>query len=200
MSYTNLAISELSRLHAMAEHLLDLHRPRTHAVRACAPAAVAHEVAALLGIDTTDAAPTIAVQGGAEREVAIAPDALKQVLLNLCHNAREAMQGLGTIEIIITEQPSSVIIEVRDTGPGIPEAALPRVFDPFFTTKSAVHGVGLGLFVSEGIVRSHGGTIVAGNRDHGPGARFVMTLPCGESRVTTDGVYPGATPRPAGAT
>jgi C4-dicarboxylate-specific signal transduction histidine kinase len=55
------------------------------------------------------------------------------------------------------------VIDVFDDGPGIPPDILPRVFDPFFTTKAAVHGVGLGLFVAEGLVRAAGGSIAAGN-------------------------------------
>ncbi len=73
-----------------------------------------------------------------------------------------------------------MVLEVSDDGPGIPEETLARVFDPFFTTKGDVQGVGLGLFVAEGIVRAHGGRIVATNRETG-GARFRIQLPAAES-------------------
>jgi two-component system C4-dicarboxylate transport sensor histidine kinase DctB len=69
------------------------------------------------------------------------------------------------------------VITVGDDGPGIPADLLPRIFDPFVSTKTAVHGVGLGLFVAEGLVRSAGGRIQAWNRSEGPGAIFTLDLP-----------------------
>ena len=77
-----------------------------------------------------------------------------------------------------------VQLEVADNGPGIPPAIVSRIFDPFFTTKEAVHGVGLGLFVAEGLVRTAGGSITVENAapnvdDSTPalgGARFRIAL------------------------
>ena len=69
-------------------------------------------------------------------------------------------------------------IEVSDTGTGIPQALLDRIFDPFFSTKENVHGVGLGLFVAEGLVRSAGGKLsVVDAADGLPGAVFEVSLP-----------------------
>jgi len=72
-----------------------------------------------------------------------------------------------------------VCIEVRDTGPGIPDEALPRIFDPFFTTKPPGEGSGLGLSVSYGIVTELGGVLRAENHADG-GASFIVELPLGE--------------------
>ena len=66
------------------------------------------------------------------------------------------------------------MIEVRDTGPGIPAETLPRLFTPFFTTKA--DGTGLGLTVSTAIIRDHGGTLTGDNRPEG-GAVFRIELP-----------------------
>ena len=95
----------------------------------------------------------------------MAPDALKQVLLNLLQNSRGASTSDGpvNIRIAIVSDGSRMVIDVFDDGPGIPPDILQRVFDPFFTTKEAVHGVGLGLFVAEGLVRAAGGSIAARN-------------------------------------
>jgi C4-dicarboxylate-specific signal transduction histidine kinase len=121
---------------------------------------------------------------------------LKQVLLNLGLNAREAMEDEGPIEIVIGQGESrearAVRVEVLDRGPGIAQEVLPRIFDPFFTTKSQVHGVGLGLFTAEAIVRTYGGRIQAANRTDGPGARFTLDLP--EAR---NGGGPVGDPAPA---
>jgi len=70
-------------------------------------------------------------------------------------------------------------VEVRDTGPGIPPEALPRVFDPFFTTKPPGEGSGLGLSVSYGIVTELGGSLRAEDVADG-GASFTIELPLGE--------------------
>ena len=70
-----------------------------------------------------------------------------------------------------------VAIDVLDRGHGIPPDVEDRIFDPFFTTKEAVHGVGLGLYTAQGLVRAAGGSLEAGNRSDGPGARFTVRLP-----------------------
>ena len=102
---------------------------------------------------------------------------LQQVLLNLITNAQDELRDRdGRREIIIaaTRDPLGCAVEVRDTGPGIPRAILPRVFEPFFTTKET--GAGLGLAISAGIVERFGGRITASNRRDG-GAAFRIVLP-----------------------
>ena len=103
---------------------------------------------------------------------------LQQVILNLITNALQAMasQGGGTLGVATRFDLGQVILEVTDTGPGIPLEARARIFEPFFTTKEEGEGTGLGLSVSYGIVTAHGGTIdLAEVSDEG--TRFVVTLP-----------------------
>jgi two-component system NtrC family sensor kinase len=107
----------------------------------------------------------------------MAPDVLKQVLLSLVQNAREAMPERGSVEITLEQRPSGVFIDVADEGTGLRDDVLPRVFDPFFTTKGGVQGVGLGLFIAEGLVRRSGGRLTAANRPDARGARFRIELP-----------------------
>jgi signal transduction histidine kinase len=102
---------------------------------------------------------------------------LQQVLLNLVSNAQDELrEGLARREITVTARPEAAgcLLEVYDTGPGIPRAVLPRVFEPFFTTKDT--GTGLGLAISAGIVERFGGRISAANRREG-GALFRISLP-----------------------
>src|SRR5213593_714380 len=102
---------------------------------------------------------------------------LQQALLNLITNAQEELRDRdGRREITVTAAPDPLgcLIEVRDTGPGIPRAILPRVFEPFFTTKET--GTGLGLAICAGIVERFGGRITAANRRDG-GAVFRIVLP-----------------------
>jgi len=89
------------------------------------------------------------------------PHQLEQVFLNILMNAIEAMPNGGKLDISVRERrdPSFVQVAVVDTGPGIPPDVLPQIFDPFFTTKEVGKNTGLGLSVSYGIVRTHGGYI-----------------------------------------
>ncbi len=105
---------------------------------------------------------------------------LKQVLFNLVQNGREAAGPGSVVEIRLGVKEGTVVLDVIDEGPGIDDEVLPRIFDPFFTTKEAVHGVGLGLFVAEGLARRYGGRMEAGNRKDGAGARFRIEAPMSE--------------------
>ena len=94
------------------------------------------------------------------------PDELNQVWTNLIHNAIQAMQGKGRLEIGVktcevseTSQVSAVIVEITDSGPGIPDAIKDRIFEPFFTTKPAGEGSGLGLDICKKIIDKHHGKI-----------------------------------------
>lgn len=89
------------------------------------------------------------------------PHQLEQVFLNILMNAIEAMPDGGKLDISVRERqdPRFVQVAVFDTGSGIPPEVLPRIFDPFFTTKEVGRNTGLGLSVSYGIVRTHGGYI-----------------------------------------
>ncbi len=92
--------------------------------------------------------------------VQASPSELQQVLLNLVNNAIDAIERPGGIVTVATRvEGDGVILEVRDTGKGIPEANLGRIFDPFFTTKPVGQGTGLGLPICYGIVEKMGGTI-----------------------------------------
>jgi signal transduction histidine kinase len=189
--FADMAIDELLRMHELTEQMLDVHRPRDPKGSACAVNEIAREVATLLRAGTDPGkqlSVSVVSRDGATARVA--PDSLKQVLLNLGLNACEAMHDEGPIEIVISSGDGQVTIEVLDRGPGIDEDIISRIFDPFFTTKEQVHGVGLGLFTAEAIVRTYGGRIAASNRTDGPGARFTVQLPEAEVRTSetdTDG-------------
>ncbi|MFP4474974.1 MAG: response regulator [Desulfatibacillaceae bacterium] len=103
---------------------------------------------------------------------------LQQCVLNLVMNAVDAMPDGGKLTLAArrNNREDRVRIEVRDTGPGIPEDILPNIFEPFFTTKEEGYGVGLGLSTVYGIVLNHGGTVRAENARDG-GARFLLDLP-----------------------
>ena len=106
---------------------------------------------------------------------------LQQVLLNLIINAEQAMiaaNGRGTLVVRTWHDADqeSVILEINDDGPGIPEELQPKIFDPFFTTKEVGKGTGLGLTVAYAIVQEHGGRIHLESKPNG-GASFYVELP-----------------------
>ncbi len=115
------------------------------------------------------------------------PDQLEQVVINLLVNARDILEEktdaansdrqLITVRTML--QDSHVLIQVEDTGGGIPEAIMHKIFEPFFTTKKVGKGTGLGLSISYGLIKNIGGIIHADNGE--AGARFTITLPVADS-------------------
>ncbi len=101
---------------------------------------------------------------------------LQQVFLNLFLNARDAMPRGGWLTVSTRTDGTSALVEVADTGSGIPPEQLARIYDPFFTTKAIGRGTGLGLSISYGIVREHDGTIRCDSAV-GQGTRFTLSLP-----------------------
>jgi PAS domain S-box-containing protein len=127
---------------------------------------------------------------GGERVLAD-PVQIEQVLMNLCINGRDAMNGHGQLRISL--RPVEIVdavctacqepiqgrfmeLAAIDSGPGVPEALLARIFDPFFSTKAPGQGSGMGLATVHGIVHEHGGHLLVNNEPQG-GAAFRVLLP-----------------------
>ena len=174
---------ELHRLENIVKHFLRLSRPSDldpapvnlgeligHVCDLMRPEAAAREIELVACVD--EPLP-LALADGAQ---------LTQALLNLVINGLQAVPRGGRIEVAAYRQPgsSSVWIEVRDTGPGIPSDKLMAIFEPYYTTKE--EGSGLGLWISQQIATAHGGLLQAANRPHG-GAVFTLQLPAGEKAV-----------------
>jgi signal transduction histidine kinase len=117
-----------------------------------------------------DLAPAPAIVLGMEHQ-------LQQVFLNLFLNARDAMPRGGWLSVSTKfDEDGMVLIEVSDTGSGIPSEYLARIYDPFFTTKAIGRGTGLGLSITYGIVHDHQGSIQCDSA-MGQGTKFTLTLP-----------------------
>lgn len=101
---------------------------------------------------------------------------MKQVFMNMFLNAAEAMSGHGTLTIGTSHENGTVVVRIKDTGCGIPKGHLNKLFDPFFTTKKVGKGTGLGLAVTYGIVKNHGGTFQV-NSVEGKGTEFIIRFP-----------------------
>jgi PAS domain S-box-containing protein len=107
---------------------------------------------------------------------------LQQVFLNLFLNARDAMPRGGWLTIATSlGNDGTAVVEVSDTGSGIPPDQLSRIYDPFFTTKEIGKGSGLGLSITYGIVQEHGGAITC-DSVVGQGTRFVLSLPMASAK------------------
>jgi signal transduction histidine kinase len=104
------------------------------------------------------------------------PDELNQVWTNLIHNAIQAMEGRGKIEIALHKKPTTVLITFKDSGKGIPEEVRERIFEPFFTTKKVGEGSGLGLSIVQKIIEKHQGKIWFESQ-MGVGTTFFVELP-----------------------
>jgi signal transduction histidine kinase len=116
--------------------------------------------------------PSVPVHGSAPQ--------LKQLVLHLLANAREALPGGGTITVEVGTVGGETVLRMTDTGAGIPPFVLPRVFEPFFTTRRERGAGGLGLAAAQTIAAAHGGTLTAESPD-GSGARLTLRLPSAPS-------------------
>lgn len=170
---------ETARLESLVQELRNFVRPRPLALQ---PADLAGVVAAVLSVHTTAYAErNIRIEDAIASDVPLVradPQKLEQVVLNLCHNAVEAMPAGGTLTVRVTAVGDSVCLDVQDTGNGIaPELDL---FVPFVTTKTG--GTGLGLVVVQQIIEGHGGTITYTSAP-GQGTTFTVRLP----RLSSEG-------------
>lgn len=101
---------------------------------------------------------------------------LRQVILNMINNAKDAMPEGGSLKVSTRQKGDFIYINISDTGIGIKEEIVDKIFDPFFTTKDKVKDVGLGLSVSYGFIKEHGGDISVESK-WGSGTSFNINLP-----------------------
>lgn len=116
-------------------------------------------------------------------EIPCLPNQLVQVFTNIILNAVQAVKGEGTLHITTARDNNMIKVGFRDTGPGIPENIRSRIFDPFFTTKEPGRGTGMGLSISYGIVKKHGGTLTV-ESEEGAGTEFAVMLPVDTEQKT----------------
>jgi signal transduction histidine kinase len=167
---------EVRRIDGIVRSLLDLGRPaRTQAV----PVPLA---------DLVRSASRLVTSGPEFREISVEididpalialadPGPLSQVVINLLINAAQAIGGPGRVRLLGAPEDGGVRLEILDSGPGVAPELRERIFEPFFTTKSGAKGTGLGLAVSQHLVRSMSGDIRVSESPEG-GGRFVVSLP-----------------------
>jgi PAS domain S-box-containing protein len=187
-----IAIRECSRISSLVGSLMDFNRPTTNEYEYGNLHECIDEILFLVIKKLKDRNITLSKNYSRNiPKVWIVADQIKQVVLNLVHNAEEAIgDNGGRIEIFTEFKDPYVILTISDNGQGIEEINWEKIFDPFFTTKNVVKGAGLGLSISYGIVSSHGGTILA--RNDLEGCSFIVTLPTNR-RINT--VFEGSIKR-----
>lgn len=167
--------SEVERLSRIAEQYLSVaRRPRPRLLRERVDDLVRELLAFIVPeLDRAGVTSRIEIEDDVP-EVDLDESQLRQALINLVRNAREAMPRGGAIAVGVVRAGPSVEIRIDDEGAGVPEELRASIFDPFFTTKQ--RGTGLGLAVTREIVEAHGGSIHCEPRAEG-GTRFRIVLP-----------------------
>lgn len=165
---------EVERLTAITEQYLRLARVPDPALEPGQLRPVVDELLRFLGPEMQRAGIEVQLTSASLPEVQMDQDQLRQALLNLLRNAREAMPEGGTVQLRLLADADGAVIEIDDAGSGIAEADRDNIFDLFFTTKQ--HGTGLGLPLTQQIVVAHGGTIRCQPSERG-GTCFRVWLP-----------------------
>ena len=192
--YLSLMASETERLTRLINNVLDFSRDRTarrYTIRTVDAVEVAAQIVESQRVRLESRGFSVSLQrvqsgdpgAGTVAAVRADPEALKQVLLNLLSNAEKYSAESKEIAVIVTREPSSILIRVCDRGIGIPERERERVFREFYrvddSLSSGVQGTGLGLTIARRIARDHGGDITCAPRDGG-GTEFIVRLPAAD--------------------
>lgn len=168
---TRIVIEEVESLRAVVARFREFSRPVELQLAPTDLGSLVRDVAALqrdLRVEVRVARDLEPVPADADR--------LRQVLMNLTANVREATREVDEprLDVVVAAEPDAVVIRLEDNGPGIPADQRERVFEPYRSGKAG--GLGLGLALVKGIVLAHGGTIIVDEGELG-GARFTIRLP-----------------------
>jgi two-component system, NtrC family, sensor kinase len=181
LHYLNLAQEETERLITLVQRTLEFYRPSKGQSTATDVNHLIENVLALSNKQLEHGRIQVRAQLQPDLPPILGvPDQLTQVLLNLVINAIEAMPEGGELNLGTTIDAGWLRIGVRDTGPGISPDKAAKIFEPFYTTKA--NGTGLGLAVSYGIIRRHGGRIEVEGAP-GRGTTFTIVLPLDRQTV-----------------
>jgi signal transduction histidine kinase len=179
---TDIINAEISRLERIVRDVLSFARPAAPKLERLATDTLLREVQGLLSPTLEGRAVKLVLEPGPELFLRADGGHLKQVLINLVRNGAEAIDGDGTVTLraraervpLDGRETDAVILEVSDTGKGIPPEVEKRLFDPFFSTKET--GTGLGLPISARLIQNQGGILQYQTR-LGHGTTFGVVLP-----------------------
>lgn len=167
-------VEQTERITRIVRQLLSITRRRAPLREEVDAERLVRRVAALLEVEARRGQVEFEIRRSAPAEVVADGDQLQQVVLNLLRNALAAAPRESALVVELGGDAERLVLEVRDTGPGISAEGRARLFEPFFTTKPG--GTGLGLSVVKSIVQEHGGTVEFVDLP-APGCRVRVTLP-----------------------
>ena len=177
-------VSLINRMASLSRHLRNFARKPNEKLGPVSLAEVLDDTLEIVGARLAAAeAELVADLGDPPPVVTAGSVRLQQVLVNIISNAADAVEGLENrrIELTARREGEHVVVEVRDRGPGVPQAIAERIFDPFFTTKGVGKGLGLGLSISYNIVKDFGGNLSVHDHPDG-GAVFRIVLEAADLR------------------
>jgi two-component system sensor histidine kinase HydH len=198
--FLGIILEEVDRLDGVVGSVLDLARNNRDLVPPIDVNSVIRRTLQVLSTEGADGKVTIETQlDETLPRAAIAPEQLRQVIMNLLRNAVQAVRGDGTVLVVSRPrqrgEATFTAIGVSDDGPGISRVALKKIFLPFFTTKD--DGTGLGLAICQRIVQDAGGRIEVRSRE-GEGATFDVLLPAAMDALGTPAPSPAQSQEPPG--
>ena len=178
LRYLTTIMKNIERISRIVRELVDFSRPSNYEPRPTDVNEVARTAVGIVKYDSRSKQIQFHLELSPELpRVFLVADQLLQVFINILFNAVDAMEHCGSDLLIQTEkQEESIVIQIRDTGCGIPESDLNKIFEPFYTTKEVGKGTGLGLSVSYGIIKNWGGEIRVESQVN-RGSTFTIILP-----------------------
>ena len=193
---TDIIAAEIARLERIVQDVLSFARPADPKLETLAADTLLREIQGLMSPDLERRGVQLGVEPSPELFIRADSGHLKQVFVNLVRNAAEAIEGAGTVTLrahaaralLGGRETDAVILEVTDSGRGIPPEVEQRLFDPFFSTKEA--GTGLGLPISARLVEKQGG-ILQHQTQPGHGTTFGIVLPR-ETKDSAGSAPPGS--------
>lgn len=175
IEYCRLISEEICRINNILSDFLALAKPRDNKLSRLNIVQLVHDVLILMYgealISQIAILPRLPetplyILGQAEK--------IKEVLINICRNAIQAMDAGGTLTITVSAAPNTIYIDLTDTGHGMSENTMAKIFEPFYTTKEA--GTGLGLAICQRIIQEHNAEIRVSS-EIGKGSTFVLVFP-----------------------
>ncbi len=176
--YADIIAKEVGRLETILNEILSFVKETRVRKEIVGAQKLMEEVVSLIRSEMDDRAISLVTDFGDPIDLYVDPNRVKDALLNIVRNAMQAVERGGTISLKIRPKDTSCMMEISDTGPGIPKENLPFIFDPFYTTKK--EGTGLGLTITHRIIEEHEGRIEVESRE-GKGSTFRVLIPIKET-------------------
>ena len=175
--YAGIIVKEVERLEGILREILGFVKEVRLAKETVDLNSLIDEVLTLMASGLEDRGVSVVKDFALRREVFIDRNRVKEAFMNIVSNAVQSITGAGSIGVRTFQRASHAVVEIRDSGKGIPHSELSFIFNPFFTTKAS--GTGLGLAITHRIIQEHNGTVEV-ESEIGKGSVFRVFLPIKE--------------------